>query len=106
MVDLNAHEAGNGGKSQGKPTAPGVLLYSEGYDRIVGALANLGHRVSDQTVGNFLRRHGMEPAPKRRQNTTWKEFIESHMAVLAGMDFFSVEVLTWRGLVTYYVLFF
>jgi transposase InsO family protein len=28
------------------------------------------------------------------------------MAVLAGIDFFSVEVLTWRGLVTYYVLFF
>jgi hypothetical protein len=28
------------------------------------------------------------------------------MAVLAGCDFFTVEVLTWRGLVTYYVLFF
>jgi putative transposase len=26
-----------------------------GYDRIVGALANLGHVVSDQTVGNVLR---------------------------------------------------
>jgi hypothetical protein len=31
-----------------------------GYDRIVGALANLGHSVSDQTVGsNILRRYGM-----------------------------------------------
>ena len=29
---------------------------SWGYDRIVGALANLGHRLSDQTVGNILRR--------------------------------------------------
>jgi len=28
------------------------------------------------------------------------------MNVLAGADFFTVEVLTWRGLVTYYVLFF
>jgi hypothetical protein len=28
------------------------------------------------------------------------------MAVLAGIDFFAVEVLTWRGLVTYYILFF
>ncbi len=28
-----------------------------GYDRIAGALANLGHEVSDQTVGNILRRH-------------------------------------------------
>src|ERR1700720_4434974 len=28
-----------------------------GYDRIVGALTNLGYTVSDQTVGNVLRRH-------------------------------------------------
>ena len=77
-----------------------------GYDRIVGALANLGHPVSDQTVGNILRRYRIQPAPKRNQNTTWKDFIASHMAVLAGTDFFTVEVLTWRGLATYYVLFF
>src|SRR5215475_309790 len=76
-----------------------------GYDRIVGALANLGHHVSDQTVGNILRRHGIAPAPKRSQTTTWKEFIRRHMDVLAGTDFFTVEVLTWRGIVTYYVLF-
>ena len=36
-----------------------------GYDRIVGALANLGHQLSDQTVGNILRRHDIAPAPKR-----------------------------------------
>src|SRR5262249_51365229 len=77
-----------------------------GYDRIVGALANLGHKVSDQTVGNILRRHNIVPAPERSRTTTWKEFIRSHMDVLAGADFFTVEVLTWRGLVTYYVLFF
>jgi hypothetical protein len=77
-----------------------------GYDRIVGALANLGHLVSDQTVGNILRRYGIQPAPTRSQNTTWKDFIASHMAVLAGTDFFTVEVLTWRGLATYYVRFF
>jgi len=77
-----------------------------GYDRIAGAVANLGHSVSDQTVGNILCRYGIQPAPKRSQNTTWKDFIASHMAVLAGTDFFTVEVLTWRGLATYYVLFF
>jgi putative transposase len=57
-------------------------------------------------VGNILRRYGIQPAPKRSQNTTWKDFIASHMAVLTGTDFFTVEVLTWRGLATYYVLFF
>ena len=77
-----------------------------GYDRIVGALANLGHQVSDQTVGNTLKRYGIAPAPQRKHKTTWKKFIRAPMAVLAGTDFFAVEVLTWRGLVTYYVLFF
>jgi len=79
---------------------------SWGYDRIVGALTNLGYQVSDQTVGNILRRHNLAPAPERSRTTTWKEFIKSHMDVLAGADFFAVEVLTWRGLVTYHVLFF
>src|SRR5215469_1318770 len=79
---------------------------SWGYDRIAGALANLGHQISDQTVGNILRRHKIAPAPERTRTTTWKEFIRSHMDVLAGTDFFTVEVLTFRGLVTYYVLFF
>src|SRR5262249_582505 len=37
--------------------------------------------------------HGIAPAPKQSQNTTWKEFIQSHLAVLAGIDFFTVEVL-------------
>ena len=77
-----------------------------GYDRIVGAMANLGYTLSDQTVGNILQRHGILPAPERKRTTTWADFIRAHMAVLAGTDFFTVEVLTLRGLVTYYVLFF
>ena len=39
---------------------------SWGYDRIVGALANLGYTLSDQTVGNILKRHGIPPAPERK----------------------------------------
>jgi putative transposase len=69
-------------------------------------LANLGHRLSDQTVGNILRRHGLSPAPKRKQTVSWKDFIRSHRDVLVGMDFFTAEVLTLKGLLTYYVLFF
>ena len=41
-----------------------------GYDRIQGALANLGYRISDTTVGNILKEHGMEPAPRRNSQTT------------------------------------
>jgi putative transposase len=73
---------------------------SWGYDRIVGALANLGHSLSDQTVGNILRHHGISPAPKRKQTVSWKDFIRSHRDVLVGMDFFTTEVLTLKGLTT------
>jgi hypothetical protein len=77
-----------------------------GYDRIAGALANLGYEISDQTVGNVLQRHGLPSAPERKRTTTWAAFIRTHLALLAGTDFFTAEVLTLRGLVTYYVLFF
>jgi putative transposase len=55
-----------------------------GYDRIVDALANLGYKVSDQTVGNILHRHALPPAPERRHTITWPAFIRTHLALLAG----------------------
>jgi hypothetical protein len=76
------------------------------YDRIQGALMHLGCAISDQTVGNILKRHGLQPAPERKKTTTWKEFIQSHLDVLVVTDFFTTEVWTWCGLVTYDVLFF
>ena len=79
---------------------------SWGYDRIAGALKHLGYTISDQTVGNILKRHGIPPAPERKKTTTWKEFIRTHMDVLVATDFFTAEVWTTAGLVTYYVLFF
>src|SRR5215468_7279676 len=78
---------------------------SWGYDRIVGALANLGVTISDQTVGSILKRHGLPPAPERK-TTTWTEFIRTPMEVLVATDFFTTESWTLGGLVTYYILFF
>jgi len=76
-----------------------------GYRRIQGALANLGHRIDKLTVRNILRRHHLEPAPQRRQGgMSWGQFLKMHWEVLAATDFFTVEVATWYGLVTYYVL--
>jgi transposase InsO family protein len=77
-----------------------------GYDRIVGALKNIGYTVSDQTVGNILKRHNLPPAPQRKKTTTWREFIRTHQDLLVGTDFFTAEVWTMCGLVTYYILFF
>jgi putative transposase len=77
-----------------------------GYDRIVGALAHLGYTISDQTVGNILKRQGLPPAPERKTTTTWKEFIRTRLDVLVATDFFTAEAWTLGELVTYYVLFF
>jgi transposase len=54
---------------------------SWGYNRIAGALAELGYDISDQTVGNILKRRGLPPAPERQKTTTWKDFIRIHMDV-------------------------
>jgi putative transposase len=71
---------------------------SWGYDRIVGALANLGYTISDQTVGNILKRHSIPPAPERKKTVTWQEFIRVHLDVLLATDFFTSEVWSWFGL--------
>ena len=71
---------------------------SWGDDRIAGAMQNLGHDVSDQSVGNILKAHGIEPAPNRKRQTTWKTFLKAHWDVLAAIDFTTVEVWTKGGL--------
>lgn len=76
-----------------------------GYDRIAGALANLGHRIAANTVKNILLADGIEPAPKRSRLPRWSAFIKSHLDCLAATDFFTTEVWTKTGLVTYFVLF-
>src|SRR5258708_10707011 len=73
---------------------------------MVGPLANLGDTISDQSVGNIVKRHGIPPAPERKTTTTWKAFIRTHLDVLVATDFFTAEVWTLGGLVTYSVLFF
>ena len=65
---------------------------SWGYDRTVGALANLGYTVSDQTVGSILRRHRIPPALERKKTMTWREFIRIHMEVLGATDCFTSPV--------------
>jgi Integrase core domain len=76
-----------------------------GYDRIQGALANLGHRISNTWVGNILKAHGVDPAPDRKRQSTWKSFLQAHWDVLASVDFTTIELWTKGGLVTVYLLF-
>ena len=64
-----------------------------------GGSGTLGQRIPAETP----RREGHL---QNSQPVTWKEFIRTHMDVLVATDFFTAEVWTLGGLVTYYVLFF
>ena len=37
--------------------------------------------------------------------TSWQTFLKAHWGAIAGADFFTTDVWTWRGLVTYYTVF-
>jgi transposase InsO family protein len=74
-----------------------------GYTRIFGALKNVGHRVSRSTIARILKAHGVPPVPERP--TSWQVFLRAHWGAIAGADFFTTEVWTCRGLVTYYTVF-
>jgi len=74
-----------------------------GYTRIRGALNNLGRHVGRSTIARILKAHGISPVPGRP--TSWETFLRAHWGAIAGADFFTTEVWTWRGLVTYYTVF-
>ena len=74
-----------------------------GYTRMQGALKNLGHQVGRSTIARILKAHGLPPAPNRP--TSWQTFLRAHWGAIAGADFFTTEVWTWRGLVTLYTVF-
>jgi hypothetical protein len=74
-----------------------------GYTRIQGALRNVGHRVGRSTIARMLKAQGLAPVPARP--TSWQTFLLARWGAVAGADFFTTEVWTWRGLVTYYTVF-
>ena len=74
-----------------------------GYKRIQGLLSNLGHDIDATTVRNILLRNGLPTSPGRSPDNDVAGFIKSHEDVMAACDFFTQEVLTPVGLITYYV---
>jgi putative transposase len=75
---------------------------SWGYQRIKGELQRLGVRVSATAICTTLRRHGLDPAP-RRMATTWRAFLRRQAAGIVACDFFTADTIWLRRL---YVLFF
>ena len=73
-----------------------------GYTRNLGALKNVGHRVSRSSIARILKAHGIPSVPKRP--TSWQTFLRAHGGATGGANFFTAEVWTWRGLVTHYTV--
>jgi len=73
-----------------------------GYRRIHGELATMGISVGASTVWSILKRHGIEPAP-RKTGPTWQAFLKAQASTMVACDFFHVDSVFWRRL---YVLVF
>lgn len=76
---------------------------SWGYARIQGALRHLDHRVARSTIAKVLKEHGIHSTPDRPMK--WRTFVRAHAHLIAAADFFTTEVWTARGLVTFFTMF-
>ena len=62
-----------------------------GYKRIQGELLKVGYRVSASTIRRVLTMLKIPPAPKRRTDTTWRDFLHAQAATMLAVDFFQVD---------------
>jgi putative transposase len=77
--------------------AAGPLEPTWGYRWIQGELATMGSPIAPSSVWAILKRHDIEPSP-RRSGPTGAEFIVAQKKGLITYDFFSVETGALRRL--------
>ena len=75
---------------------------SWGYRRVQGELVGLGVKLAASTVWTILKEVGIEPAPRRLEQS-WREFLRRQAASILECDFLTVDTLFLKR---FYVLFF
>jgi hypothetical protein len=85
--------------------SPALLATDRPRFRVGVSTQERGVRGRSEHDQENLERAGIEPAPERRRQYSWATFIKAQLSAISAADFFTVEVLSWVGLVRYHVFF-
>ncbi len=77
---------------------------SWGYTRLRDVMRSLGHEVGRTTIQHLLKEHGIEPAPRRQRQLSWREFLRAHWGAIAARDALRLQVPWAAALAEYFRL--